>query len=157
MPAVVSFSSTSSIPATYGLGGSIMKKVLLSLAAAAALAGAVTPAAAQSYGGYDRSYDRGYERGDRGYDRGDRGVARRDNLEWRISRGERDGSLNPREATRLREQLRITDRIAWRYRADGMLTGRERADLDQRYAELRREIRYQSNDRDYGYGYGYRR
>jgi hypothetical protein len=115
-----------------------MKKALLSLAAVAALAGAVTPAAAQSYRGYDHS---------------PRTVARVDNLEWRINRAERDGALNPREASRLREQLRITDRVAWRYRADGVVTGRERADLDRRYASLRQQIRYESNDRDYGYGY----
>ncbi len=130
-----------------------MKTFLISIAAATALAAAVTPAAAQPYGGHDRG-DRWDDRGDYG----DRGTDRSDNLQFKIDRAERRHMISHREAARLREQLRLTERLAWRYRADGVVTRWERADLDRRYDSIRIQLRYERNDRDYGYGYGdYRR
>lgn len=135
-----------------------MKKILISIAAASALAAAVTPAAAQTYGGYDRG-DRYDDRGGRYDDRaGPQGIVRGDDLQVRINRAERSGQISRREAFRLREQLRVTERLSWRYRADGVVTRWERADLDRRFDSIRMQLRYERNDRDYGAGYGgYRR
>ncbi|WP_421933401.1 hypothetical protein [Phenylobacterium sp.] len=142
-----------------------MKKILISIAAASALAAAVTPAAAQTYGGYDRG-DRYDDRGGRYDDRaggyndrgGPQGIVRDDDLQVRINRAERSGQISRREAFRLREQLRVTERLSWRYRADGVVTRWERADLDRRFDSIRMQLRYERNDRDYGAGYGgYRR
>lgn len=134
-----------------------MKKILISIAAASALVAAVTPAAAQSYGGHDRG-DRHDDRGDRYGDRGGHGVARGDQLEMRIDRAERNRQISHREARGLREQLRLAERLSWRYRADGVVTRWERADLDRRFDSIRIQLRYERNDRDYGAGYGgYRR
>lgn len=135
-----------------------MKKILISIAAASALAAAALPAAAQSHGGYDHN-DR-YDRYDR-YDHrgGAQGIARGDQLQVRINRAERNHQINRREANRLREQVRLTERLSWRYRADGVMTRWERADLDRRFDSIRARLRYERNDRDYGSGYGggYRR
>lgn len=126
-----------------------MKKILLSIAAASALAAAAVPAAAQPY-------DRGY---DRGYAGPQQGIARGDDLLVRINRAERTHQISRREAARLREQLRYAESLSWRYRADGVVTRWERADLDRRFDAIRAQLRYERNDRDYGYGYGggYRR
>ena len=133
-----------------------MKKILISIAAASALAAAAAPAAAQSY---DRGHDRGDYRHDRGGDRhDDRGGDRADMLKFRIDRAERSHQISRREAFRLREQVRVTERLSWRYRADGVVTRWERADLDRRFDSIRVQLRYERNDRDYGAGYGgYRR
>lgn len=140
-----------------------MKKILISIAAASALAAAAAPAAAQPYGAYDRGdhrNDRGGEHwDDRGGHRGDdRGGDRADMLKFRIDRAERNHQISRREAFRLREQVRVTERLSWRYRADGIVTRWERADLDRRFDSIRVQLRYERNDRDYGNGYGdYRR
>lgn len=119
-----------------------MKKILLSIAAVSAVAAAVPAvASAQSY----RHDDRG------GWGQGDR-IAR---LDHRIDIGVRNGSLNRREAWRLREQLRDTARLEARYGRDG-LSRWERADLDRRFDRISAQIRYERHDRDYGYGYGQR-
>ncbi|CAN5584174.1 hypothetical protein BH10PSE5_BH10PSE5_24310 [soil metagenome] len=136
-----------------------MKKILISIAAASALAAAALPAAAQPYGGYDRG-DRHDDRGDRYDDRGgpDRGgphgIVRGDDLQVRINRAERNHQISRREAFRLREQLRVAESLSWRYRADGVVTRWERADLDRRFDSIRMQLRYERNDRDYGSGYG---
>jgi Ni/Co efflux regulator RcnB len=129
-----------------------MKKILISIAAASALAAAALPAAAQSHGGYDHN-DRYDHRG------GAQGIARGDQLQVRINRAERNHQINRREANRLREQVRLAERLSWRYRADGVMTRWERADLDRRFDSIRAQLRYERNDRDYGSGYGggYRR
>lgn len=112
-----------------------MKKILISLAAASALAAVAAPAAAQSYGG----------RG--GPDRGER-------LEWRIQRASETGQISRREAYRLQSDVRATDQLAWRYRRDGNFTRWERDDVQRRYQRIAMQLRYERNDRDYGYGYG---
>lgn len=117
-----------------------MKKVLLSLAAVAALASAAAPAAAQTYG-----YDRNAGRNDT------------ERLERRIERAEMNGRLTRREAGRLRADVREVERVSWRYRQDGRLTQWERNDLDRRVASVEARLRFERNDREYGQGYGYRR
>ncbi|MBP7701059.1 MAG: hypothetical protein KA098_00520 [Phenylobacterium sp.] len=120
-----------------------MKKLVLALTAASALAAAAAPAAAQPYGG-------GYERHQR-YDND-----RADRLMWRIERAERRGTLNPGAASWLRREVSNTERLAWRYSRDGF-SHWERQDIDRRYDQLARRV--DRDDRRYGYGYGpdYRR
>ena len=77
---------------------------------------------------------------------------RQANLDRRIDRGIRDGSLNRAEAIRLRAEFRDLARLEARYRTGG-LTVAERSDLDRRFDRLSAEIRGERNDRDYGYGY----
>ncbi|UTP40039.1 hypothetical protein M9M90_02375 [Phenylobacterium sp. LH3H17] len=147
-----------------------MKKILLSLTAAAALTAAAVPAAAQSYDGhrtYERTYERGYDGGDR-YDRGnrydggdryDRGNRyerndRADRLQWRIERAERRGDLSYQEAARLRGYVQAVENLADRYRRNGYTTAERRA-IEQRYASIEHRLRQERNE--YGYGYGERR
>jgi hypothetical protein len=116
-----------------------MKKVLLTLAAASAMAAAALPAVAQPYGGPGPGHERG--------------VAQGDNLQWRIARAERDGRIGHRTAARLRDELRVADRLSRTYRRDGVLTRAERADLDRRYDvigdSLRRANREDRRDHDF--------
>jgi len=139
-----------------------MKKILLSLTAAAALTAAAVPAAAaaQNYDGY-RTYERSYDRYDGGdrydrYDRGDRHDRsdRADRLQWRIERAERRGDLSYQEAARLKGYVQAVENLADRYRRNGY-TAAERHAIEQRYASVERRLRYES--REYGYGYGERR
>lgn len=126
-----------------------MKKILISIAAASALAAVAAPAAAQNYGGYDRPQARG------GYDNMDRG----ERLEMRIQRGVANGQLTRREAARLHADVRATEQLSWRYRRDGAFSRWERSDIEQRYDRIAMRLRHERNDREYGYGYGdrYRR
>lgn len=137
-----------------------MKKMLLSMAAVAALT-AAAPAAAQNYGGYDRGdrYEERYDRGDSyedRYDRGDRGDrgnfvgARAERLMARIDRAERSRQISYGTAVWLRRQVAATQQLAYRYSRDG-LSGWERQDIDQRYDRLARRMgrddpRYGHND-----------
>ena len=126
-----------------------MKTFLLTLAAASAITAAALPAAAQSYG--DRAY------GDYGRDGvQERPIAQGDNLQWRIDRAERSGRIGPRMADRLRDRLRVADRLAWTYRRDGVITRAERIDLDRRYAYVADGLRgwRQSQGDRYDRGYG---
>jgi hypothetical protein len=117
-----------------------MKRFLIPLAAAATLAAMAAPAAAQPYRG--------------GHDVRDRGET----LQMRIERNLRRGEITPREAARLRNDVRATERLSWRYRRDGAFTRWERSDIERRYDRIAMAIRYERADRDYGYGrYLYRR
>lgn len=123
-----------------------MKKVLLSLAAASAVAAAALPAAAQAYWGWD------------GPPRAERMIAQGDRLQMHIDRAEREGRIGPRMADRLRDQVRVADRMAWSYRRDGVITRFERADLDRRYEDVASTLRWASQraERDDRWGGGYR-
>lgn len=148
-----------------------MKKTLTILAATAAsfLALSAGAASAQSWGAerpahVDARYDqRGDARYDQRGDRGDRGWTninqRQVQLDRRIDRGVRNGSITRSEAYRLRNEFHGIARLEQRYRANG-LSGWERADLDRRFDRLSAQIRWERNDGDrYGAGYGndYRR
>lgn len=147
----------------------MMKKFLIPALALAAASVAV-PAMAQSYG--PRHYDdRGgrYEQdrggrydNDRGgrydNDRGgrwdnDRGGGwqnigqRKYNLDRRIDRGERNGQLSRREATRLRRELNDLVHLERSYLRGG-LSFRERAELDRRYDRLSMQVREERRDRN---------
>jgi len=136
-----------------------MKKLttLTLIAAASALTLSATAASAQDYNhdGY-RDAPRSDYRND-GY-RGDRNAwvsinQRQAQLDRRIDQGVRDGSLNRREAYRLRGEFTQIARLEARYRANG-LNGWERADLDRRFDSLSAQIRAERHDQ-YGSGYGY--
>ena len=142
-----------------------MFKRMLVPALVLAATSAALPAAAQSWGpqdrGHDRSYDRGYERdSNRGHDRGYQNTGygnwqsinqRQDQLDRRIDRGVRNGSLSRREAGRLRAEFYAIARLEASYRRGG-LSGWERADLDRRFDRLSAQIRMERRDRDYRRG-----
>ena len=137
-----------------------MKKLmtLTLIGAASALALSATAVSAQDYNhdGY-RDAPRSDYRGD-SY-RGDRNAwvsinQRQAQLDRRIDQGVRNGSLNRREAYRLRGEFNDIARLEYRYRQNG-LNGWERADLDRRFDQLSAQIRYERHDNQYGSGYGY--
>ncbi|HEY4031259.1 MAG TPA: hypothetical protein VGM25_12995 [Caulobacteraceae bacterium] len=108
-----------------------MKRVVLSLIAAASLAGAAVPAFAQGPRPSDWQPL----------------AQRQDNIEHRIDEGMRSGQLTRREARGLHEQFSGLLRLEARYRRDGM-TPRERADLEHRYDALADRVRFDKhNDR----------
>ena len=130
-----------------------MKKFLIPALALAAASVAV-PAMAQSYGPRHHD-DRGgrYEQ-DRGgrwdNDRGGRWEnisQRKYNLDRRIDRGERNGSLSRREASRLRRELNDLVYLERSYLRGG-LSFRERSELDRRYDRLSYQVREERRDRD---------
>jgi hypothetical protein len=142
-----------------------MKKftTLTLIGAASALALSASAASAQAYGdrhdGYrgDRSYSQRNNDGYRDGRGGDRNAwmninQRQAQLDRRIDRGIRDGSLSRQEAYRLRAEFRQIARLETRYRANG-LSGWERADLDRRFDALSAQIRAERHDQ---YGSGYR-
>ena len=105
-----------------------MKRVVLSLIAAASLASVAAPAFAQ----------------------GPRGdwiplAQRQDNIERRIDDGVASGQLTRREARSLHDQFRGLLRLEDRYRRDGM-TRRERADLERRYDALSDRVRFDKHN-----------
>jgi hypothetical protein len=77
-------------------------------------------------------------------------------LDHRIDQGVRNGSLNRREARRLRTEFNQIARLEARYRSNG-LNGWERADLDRRFDGLSARIRGERHDNQYGSGYGHDR
>ena len=139
-----------------------MKKLttLTLIGAASALALGATAASAQPYGDRYDGYRQDSYRQDSYRSDGNRGGwvnidQRLAQLDRRIDQGVRDGSLNRREAWRLRGEFNEIARLQARYRADG-LSRWERADLDRRFDILSSEIRAERHDQ-YGYGYGYDR
>src|SRR4051812_37042958 len=86
-----------------------MKKLILSLAAVAALGAAAAPAAAQGYRDYGR-YDQQY--GNR-YDNR-LNTAYVDSLDWEISNAAQERRISWGEAQSLRNQLRQVQPLAYR-------------------------------------------
>jgi hypothetical protein len=115
----------------------IMNKIVIALAATTAFAGAA-PAAAQ-------------------YGMGGNGQIRSDQLQMQLQAGVRSGAISRAEAMPLREQLMQLTRLERLYARDG-ISGRERADLQQRINRLRQGIRMAERtgdgryDRDDRYG-----
>jgi hypothetical protein len=133
------------------------KTILATIAAATALTGFAGAASAQPYGyGYGSGYGYGYEhsrydqpRYERG---GDRIDQRQFELERRIEWGLRRGDLTPREAARLRDDMRDLAALEAHYRHNGMSWG-ERAELNRRLDLMERRIANQASDNQYSYGY----
>ncbi len=119
-----------------------MKKILLGVASIAALSAAV-PAAAQ----YSRQYVPNQNSMNYGFD------VRIGHLETRLRAGMQQGTITPREAQPLRIRLRELSRLERQYSLNG-LNRQERADLQQRFRNLRQQIRvadsggYDRYDRD---------
>lgn len=120
-----------------------MKKIVLALTAASALAATAVPAAAQPYMGHDRYGHGGWTSINQ----------RQSQLDRRIDMGVRNGQLTRHEAGRLRNEFYGLARLERRYRANG-LSGWERADLDRRFDGLSAKVRWERRDND---RYGYRR
>ena len=135
------------------------KTLLATLAGAAAVAAIAAPAAAQGYDRYGDRYDHSrYEQGR--YDQGryeQRWMSQRATVaERRIDQGLQNGELTRREHARLSQEVRAFARLEAAYRSNG-LNWRERAELDDRYDALTRDIRRAAYDEHRQYGYGYRR
>ena len=109
-----------------------MKKFLIPLLAASALAGAALPAAATPWTNINQ---------------------RQAQLDQRIDQGVRNGSLTRYEAANLRAEFNGIARLEARYRRTGGLQGWERVDLQRRFDILSARIRYERHDRD-GRGHG---
>lgn len=92
-----------------------------------------------------------YERNDRD-DRGNNAWQsinqRQRQLDMRIDRGVRDGSLSRREAVRLRAEFQDLARLEARYRATNGLNRNERIDLDRRFDRLSARIMVERRDND---------
>lgn len=111
-----------------------MKRTIITLVAAATLAGAAAPAFAQ---------------GSR-YSDWQPLSLRQDRIERRIDQGMRSGELTRREARQLRYQFNDLLRLEARYDRDG-LNYREREDLQRRYDDLSRRVRFEKHDEDTRY------
>jgi len=113
-----------------------MKTILLSLTAAAALAAAVSPAAAQPYGYHPAPV---YSQATTGYV---------DGLDWKITNAAREGRISWPEARDLHAQLRDVQPIAYRVET-GRANGWERQRLDRTVARIERALHnYARYDRD---------
>jgi hypothetical protein len=130
-----------------------MKKILITMATVSVLAMAA-PAAAQYS---NNNPQNGYQ--NRAYGNGSLSV-RIDQLEARFQAGVRTGAISRREATPLRRQLRQLSQLERQYAVNG-ISGRERADLQQRMRTVRQQIRIADGnnqarwdvyDREDGYG-----
>lgn len=120
----------------------MFKKALIpALVLAAASVAVPAVASAQS-----RHHDNGprYEQNHRGW----QSISQRKyNLDQRINVGQRNGQLSRREASRLRGELNALVRLEANYQRGGFSL-RERQELDRRYDQLSRQVRWERNDRD---------
>ncbi len=103
-----------------------MKRTLLSITAATALAAVAVPALAQGWQSINQ---------------------RQANLDRRIDQGVRGGQLTRAEAAGLRAEFVRIAAMEARYRAGGLQSW-EQADLDRRFDQLSLRIRDDRNDRD---------
>ncbi len=103
-----------------------MKRILLSLAALAAVSAAPLAAQAAPWQSINQ---------------------RQANLEQRIDQGVRSGELTRAEAARLRGEFRSIARLEASYRRSHGLSMRERADLDARFDRLSRQVLAEKHDR----------
>ena len=106
-----------------------MKRLVLSLIAAASLASAAAPAFAQGPRPSDWQPL----------------AQRQDSIEHRIDDGVRSGQLTRREARSLHAQFNGLLDLEARYRRDGM-TRREREDLERRYDALSDRVRFDKHN-----------
>jgi Ni/Co efflux regulator RcnB len=139
-----------------------MKKILLSMAAVAALAATAAPAAAQDWRRDGRGYEgRGYDQGrdydqGRGYDQGQRITGRYDALEWQLNNAAQEGRMSRGEARELLSMWRQNQPLAWRVET-GRASGGERQRvmrtmnvIERALAQSQRYSRYDRDDRGYG-------
>jgi len=74
--------------------------------------------------------------------------SRQATLDARIDQGIRSGSLDRREAGRLRAEFRQLNQLEYRYRANG-LSASERRDLNRRFDALSARVRFEKHDRQH--------
>ena len=120
-----------------------MNRIIFSALAASSAVMAIAaaaPASAQS-GGY----------GGNAYGANGNIEVRADQLQMRLQEGVRSGAITRAEAMPLRVQLRELTRLEMLYARDG-ISGRERADLQQRINSLRQGIRMAERGSDGRYG-----
>jgi len=106
-----------------------MKRIVLSMIAAGAIAGAAVPAFAQGYRSSDWQPL----------------SVRQAQIDQRIDQGVRSGQLTRREARGLRSEYGSLLRLEARYKSDG-LSYRERTDLQHRYDMLASRVRFEKHD-----------
>lgn len=142
-----------------------MKSLILSLAAASALAVTALPAAAQPWG--DRYDDPRYDSpryddqrygdqryGDQRYDDRWYGGRRYDvinQLQMRVDRSFRNSRITRQEYYSLRNQVADLQRLEYRYMSDRRLTQWERNDLRRRANVIENRLRRERQDRDWGF------
>ena len=129
-----------------------MKKILLSLAAVAALGAAAAPAAAQSWN-HGRVND--------SYNSGQLTTSYVDSLDWKISNAAQEGRISWPQARQLRGELRQAQPLAWRVQT-GQANGWEAQRLQSSVSRIEQAVNgyggrgYGRNPgREYGYGYGH--
>jgi len=125
-----------------------MRKTLIALAAAGALASGATGAAGPI--GQQRNHDVRsgivavqYDRWD---DRGGNINEREGRISERIQRGQRDGRVTDREARRLYRELADIEAKERAFRADGRISGREQSELNHDLERLAQNVREQMRD-----------
>ena len=124
-----------------------MKKTIVSMTALSALALASPAAAQYGYQNQQTQYQNQYQ--DYGNANGNLSV-RLQQLRTRLQAGVQSGAISGQEARPLRQQLRQLNDLERQYSVNG-ISGRERADLQQRIQNLRQQIRY-AEGRGYGQG-----
>jgi hypothetical protein len=119
-----------------------MKKILLSLAATAAIVAAAAPAAAPPWRG-DPNTAR-----DRGYVGSQLNTSYVDGLEWKINNAAQQRAISRGEQRQLLSELRQIQPIAWRVQT-GQASRWERQRLENGVARIESAVnRYARNDRD---------
>jgi hypothetical protein len=132
-----------------------MKKILLSLAAAAAVASVAAPASAQPWRDHDDGY--GHHQSQAPYRLTTPYV---DGLEWKINNAAREGRISWADARDMKHDLRQVKPIAWRVQT-GQAGRWEIERLDRAVSRIERAVgghnyAYRDNRGDDGY-YGWRR
>ena len=118
-----------------------MKKLLLSLAAAAAVASVAAPASAQPWRDYNDGYRHQYQAPYR------LTTPYVDGLNWKITNAAREGRISWRDARELRNELRAVQPIAWRMQT-GQAGRWEAQRLDRVVSRIERAV----DGRSYAYG-----
>jgi hypothetical protein len=126
----------------------MMRKIVLSLAAAGAALVVASPAAAQYYPAPQQPY--GYHNGYRGgFGQVRAFEVRIDNIERQIDRLDRRDRIGDHSADRLRAEAdRVRDRL--RDIGRGGLNPREAGEMETRIQRLEQRVRFAMNDRRFG-------
>lgn len=140
-----------------------MNKLILGIVALPVLAIAA-PAAAQYYPNNQTQYNNQGQYNNQYVNQGNVNIsARIDQLRVRLQSGVQNGSITRGEAVPIRQQIRQLNQLERQYAVNG-LSGRERADLQQRVRMVRQQLRVADNgangrytqwDAEDGYNQGY--
>ena len=120
-----------------------MRKFLIAAAVATSAIAAATPAAAQYYPAQQRGYGYNYNYNQQGLVRSY--IVRADQLRQRVERLDGRDRVSEREARRLRNAAIDLQNRTRSYARNG-LSGRERQELDHRFAQLQQAIRSERFD-----------